>query len=152
MCGQPSSAPGSAVRDLYFLGNDETSERLYDVCTHSYPVEVTVREPSRTAEHDEPLPLACVPGAIPEGERADHFALIASLFRERVQHKSPLRDGYEYGFAASDFFDLARFVENERRCCPFLTFSLEVAAGGTVRLRLTGPAGTAEFLDAELHA
>ena len=47
-------------------------------------------------------------------------------------------------------FRSARFVANERRCCPFLTFTLELAPdGGPLWLRLTGPAGTRAFLEAE---
>jgi hypothetical protein len=96
------------------------------------------------------VPLACVAEAIPEGERAAHFALIARLFGERPRQKAALADGYEYQFDDEDFRDIARFVENERRCCPFLTFSIEVTPDSGVRLRLLGPPRTREFLDMEL--
>ena len=72
-------------------------------------------------------PLACVPGALP--------------------------DGYAYRFDADAFDDVARWVANERRCCPFLTFALELSPeGGPLWARLTGPEGTRAFLDAELPA
>lgn len=96
------------------------------------------------------IPLACVPGAIPEGERAAHFALIARLFRERLRQKAALPNGYDYRFDDEDFVDIARFVENERHCCPFLTFSIEIAPESGLGLRLVGPPGTREFLDVEL--
>jgi hypothetical protein len=47
--------------------------------------------------------------------------------------------------------ELARFLTNERRCCPFLSFDIAIASnGGPVWLHITGPEGTREFLAAEL--
>ncbi len=46
---------------------------------------------------------------------------------------------------------ISRFLSNERRCCPFLSFEVAIAPhGGPVWLRLTGPVGTREFLATEL--
>jgi len=99
---------------------------------------------------DTALPLACVPDAIPSADRPAHFALIERLFQE-VREKVVLDDGYAFRFDAGAFADVARFVENERLCCPFLTFRLEAQpAAGPLWLRLTGPEGTREFLDVEL--
>lgn len=100
-----------------------------------------------------PLPLACVADAIPASERPAHFALLARLFTEDVRERRDLpdgADGYAFRFHVRAFDDLARWIANERRCCPFLTFTLEVAPdGGPVWVRLAGPAGTRRFLDAE---
>lgn len=42
-------------------------------------------------------------------------------------------------------------VAVERQCCQFLKFELTAEPGlGTIRLRLSGPPGTAEFLAEEL--
>jgi hypothetical protein len=42
-------------------------------------------------------------------------------------------------------------VAVERQCCQFLKFELTAEPGlGAIRLRLSGPPGTAEFLAAEL--
>jgi hypothetical protein len=102
------------------------------------------------------IPLACVPGAIPPAERQAHVALAARLLAESVRERRALtggEDGYAYRFDADAFDDLARWIANERRCCPFLTFTLELApGGGPVWARLAGPAGTRELLDAELPA
>lgn len=99
---------------------------------------------------DAALPLACVPDAIPSADRPAHFALIGRLF-ENVREKVILDDGYAVRFDAAAFGDVARFVENERLCCPFLAFTLEVQpGGGPLWLRMTGPEGTREFLDVEL--
>jgi hypothetical protein len=92
--------------------------------------------------------MACVPEAIPPGERAAHAALIGRLLSGSLE-RTPLDDGYALRFPAESFADVARFVENERRCCPFLTFQVTVARG-EVALRLTGPSGTRTFLEAEL--
>jgi hypothetical protein len=101
-----------------------------------------------------PLPLACVPGAIPAAERGAHFALVTRLFTEDARERRPLADGaagYAFRFDARAFDDVARWITNERRCCPFLTFGVELSPdGGPLWLRLAGPAGTREFLDAEL--
>lgn len=97
------------------------------------------------------MPLACVPGAIAPEERAAHFGLIAHLFGTEVREKKDLANGYAFRFDAAAFEDIGRFVANERKCCPFIDFAIEVAAeGDVVWLRMTGPAGTRELLDAEL--
>ena len=107
-----------------------------------------------TATLTEPeTPLACVPGAIPADERAAHFALFERLFTTRARERIPLAAGYAWRFDADAFDDVARWIANERRCCPFLTFAIELApAGGPLVVVLTGPAGTRDFLDAELPA
>lgn len=97
------------------------------------------------------VPLACTPGAIPADERPAHFALARRLFAEVVRERRDLPDGLAFRFTADAFEQVARFVANERRCCPFLHFELSVEpADGPVWLRMTGPPGTREFLQAEL--
>ena len=98
-----------------------------------------------------PLPLACIPGAIPAGERRAHADRARRLFARAARERLPLADGYAYRFHAGALDELARWITNERRCCPFLAFTLEVTpADVAVWLRLTGPDGTHAFLDAEL--
>ena len=97
--------------------------------------------------------LACVHNAIAADERSAHFALIRHLFGELVQERADLSNGYAYRFHQEAYEQLARFVANERKCCLFLTFELEVGASlGPVWLRLTGPEGTQDVLRAELEA
>ena len=96
------------------------------------------------------LPLACVPGAIPQTERSAHFELLEQL-GTRAREKRDLTDGYAFCFDSGDFDDIARWIANERRCCPFLRFAIELEPDrGPIWVRLTGPAGTREFLDLEL--
>ena len=95
------------------------------------------------------IPLACVPGAIPQAEQAGHFELLARL-GSRSRDKREVPDGYAYRFDAGDFDDLARWIANERRCCPFLRFAIELEpSGGPIWVRLSGPTGTRAFLDLE---
>jgi hypothetical protein len=99
------------------------------------------------------IPLACVPGAIPAAERAAHFQLLTRLFTTSARERRDLPEGRAYRFEAESFDDLARWISRERRCCPFLTFALELTPDdGPIWLRLTGPEGTRAFLDAELPA
>ncbi|HEX7045155.1 MAG TPA: hypothetical protein VF203_11140 [Burkholderiales bacterium] len=95
--------------------------------------------------------LICVASAIPAAERAKHFALARELFHELAEERTDLPDGYAIRFPADAFDAVTRFVANERKCCPFLNFDLSIAAdGGPLWLRMTGPAGTREVVQAEL--
>ena len=45
---------------------------------------------------------------------------------------------------------LAEFIANERKCCPFLEFTLRIGPGDEpISLTLSGPEGTKEFLREE---
>ena len=104
----------------------------------------------QSAVHPE-MRVACVPGAIHPDERPAHFALAARLFGELAAERRRLPDGYAFRFDPEMLLDVARFVENERRCCPFVTFVIELGPrSGPLWLRLTGPEGTDAFLAAEL--
>ena len=96
-------------------------------------------------------PLACVPEGIPPADRPGHFALLDRLFGELSLDRVTSTDGYSYLFDPSAFELIASFVKNERKCCPFLNFMIEVRApDAPIWLRLTGPEGTRDFLDLEL--
>lgn len=100
---------------------------------------------------DGAAPLACDPAGIPAEARPAHFALARRLFAEDARERREWMEGYAFRFGAEALEDLGRFVANERRCCPFLDFEVAAAAGmGSVWLRITGPAGTRAFLDAEM--
>lgn len=97
------------------------------------------------------FPLACVADAIAPAERSAHFALLARMFateaRERRQHP----DGYAFRFDGNAWADLSRWIDNERRCCPFLRFDLEILPEEeAIWVRLSGPPGVHAFLDSEL--
>ena len=66
--------------------------------------------------------------------------------------RQELPNGYAFQFDASALEVVTRFVENERKWYPFMTFELEISPGsGPLSLRMTGPEGTRAVLDAELN-
>jgi hypothetical protein len=101
---------------------------------------------------NDPSPqLACVPGAIPMTKRLQHFALARTLLNRQATGRTDLLDGYAFRFEADKLLELAQFIDNERKCCPFTTFELSVAPeAGPIWLRMTGPDGTRAVLQAEL--
>ncbi|HWM68262.1 MAG TPA: hypothetical protein VNO35_16850 [Steroidobacteraceae bacterium] len=104
-----------------------------------------------TCETNPGTALACVPSAIPATERTSHFALARELFTQLAQERTELPDGYAVQFRADAYEAVARFVANERKCCPFMNFEFSIAReSGPIWLRMTGPAGTREVLQAEL--
>ncbi len=93
------------------------------------------------------IPIACELTAIPASEREQHSATSGQIFRA-AQEVVELPDGYAFHFNNEPgmFMTLASFVENERLCCPFFRFVLEVEPdGGPLWLHLTGGEGVKEF-------
>lgn len=96
--------------------------------------------------------LICIPDAILRSERAAHFELGRRLFTELAEERTDLTTGIALRFSSGVLPLVTRFVENERKCCPFLQVEIEIAAGdGPLWLRLTGPQGTRELIEAELE-
>jgi hypothetical protein len=99
----------------------------------------------------ESIGLVCVPSAIPAAQRARHFVLARELLNKQAAERADLPDGYAFRFAVDKLVELARFIDNESKCCPFVTFDLQIAPGsGPTWLKITGPEGTREVLEAEL--
>ena len=64
-----------------------------------------------------------------------------------------LRGGYLFEFEASSerLHQLAELIDAERRCCPFLTFVLQVPAHkNALILKIKGPEGAKQLIRAEL--
>jgi hypothetical protein len=96
-------------------------------------------------------PFACDMTAIPAEQRIAHHALIRRLMTEVVEEIIDLEDGLAFRFPEHEFDAVTEFVGRERLCCPFLTFTLEVAADrGPLHLRLTGAEDVKAFIRAEL--
>src|SRR5258707_1576868 len=105
---------------------------------------------STTPSHSE-LPLACHPQGIPTDKRERHGMTAMSLFAA-VQEMQALPNGYTFRLPTTSALMLsaAEYVTNERLCCPFFNFALEIEAnGGSFWLRLTGGEGVKEFIEAE---
>jgi hypothetical protein len=102
----------------------------------------------------EETPFACDMTAIAPEQRGAHVATIEKLFRA-VQSSRELPDGYAFELQnESDILvTAASFIVNERLCCPFFDFALEIEReGGPVWLRLTGREGVKPFIMAEVGA
>ena len=98
-------------------------------------------------DRNEPI-LACDLTAIPADVREEHVVNAPQLFAT-AQEVRELADGFAIRFDndAGKFMSIARFIENERRCCPFFRFSVDVEpSGGPIWLRLTGGEGVKELL------
>jgi hypothetical protein len=73
------------------------------------------------------------------------------LFGEAALAREAVADGFEFVFQASELEEVARFVALERTCCPFLSFTMEVTEGDDrLRLRIHGPPGSREVIEAEI--
>ncbi|MEP6896842.1 MAG: hypothetical protein ABI986_14655 [Chloroflexota bacterium] len=96
--------------------------------------------------------LACDLTAIPASEREEHIVTAPQLI-QTAQEVRELPDGYALRFLnePGKFLALAKYIENERLCCPFFNFGLDLEPnGGALWLRLTGAEGVKELLKATL--
>jgi hypothetical protein len=89
---------------------------------------------------DPKVPIACDLGAIEPAQRAAHLARVTRLFGELPLEVEERPDGLAFRFAPEHYNVVADVVAQERHCCPFFRFVLDVApAHGPVWLRVTGP-------------
>ncbi len=96
--------------------------------------------------------FACDISAIPASQRGAHHALTRRLVTQAAREIRELADGIAFCFPAEEYAAVSRFVAQERLCCPFLSFTIDVAPErGPVWLRLTGPEGVKDFIRAELQ-
>lgn len=113
------------------------------------------RHNSRGAEMQRPelerrtdLPVACSLGSADLARRAEELRTGVLAAATRVER---LSNGVRFSFAESrDLISrLAPIIDAERRCCPFLRFDVVAEPNlGEVVLDITGPEGTAGFLEA----
>jgi len=97
------------------------------------------------------LPLACDLQAIAKHQRAAHEERAVRLISDAVLERQELPNGYTFRYNADDYNELVAFTGNERLCCPFFHFTLEVSpAKGPVWLRITGGQGGKESFGAVL--
>jgi len=97
---------------------------------------------------DQKIPIACNLEALPDIE-AHHQT--GQELMSQAQQIVAMDDGYEIEFPMATLQLAARFVDGERRCCPFLDFKLLVPPGAqTLRLQVDGSAEIKTFLQSEL--
>ena len=92
------------------------------------------------------IPIAC---SLSDPERRERGATVLASFRAHVRRIEPRPEGYVVELEPTDEAIAAAtaMIVAERACCPFLRFDLAVdAPAKSVRLVLSGPPGTREFL------
>lgn len=95
--------------------------------------------------------LACDLTAIAPEQRIDHQRLAHDLLTHAAAETRELADGYAFCFPAERYGEVTAFIANERLCCPFFRFGLEVTPErGPIWLRITGREGVKAVLQAEL--
>lgn len=100
----------------------------------------------------ENYPLACQMNSLTESEREARKDLLYKLVSSLLERKK-IPDGLLFQLRYTDkvWFAVSEFVTLEKRCCPFLNFKLDLISDSSdFTLRIDGPTGTSEFLEAEL--
>jgi hypothetical protein len=98
-----------------------------------------------------PFLFFCDMTALSPEERSAHQERSAQLFGGLVRETRELADGFAYRFDGEQYPLLAAFITDERKCCPFFTFRLEVAPEqGPIWLQLTARGDVKPFLIEEL--
>lgn len=93
---------------------------------------------------DRPIACTLTPGEL----RSGRTGLLPGL-AELADRQLPLPNGVRLEFAptAATLRRIGEVVARERRCCGFLDFRVRTGGiPGGLRLDVTGPAGTREFL------
>ena len=96
-------------------------------------------------------PLVCNMSVFTPVQRDSHIQSTTQLV-QAIQRVQEVENGYEFTFPNEKEFisKIAEFISNERLCCPFLEFTLNVNSNSEpISLSLIGPLGTQEFLRAE---
>jgi hypothetical protein len=84
-------------------------------------------------------------------QRESHIRRTTELIRA-IQSVQEVENGYELRFPNETEFitKIAEFISNERLCCPFLNFTLNVAPDNEpLSFTLSGSLGAQEFLRLE---
>ena len=90
--------------------------------------------------------MAC---SLSDLELHEREATLLAQFRSAVIETEELPDGYAFRVPGDRkwIVIMAKMIVAERECCPFLTFEFVAQPSmGPVIIRVTGPAGTKDFL------
>src|SRR4051812_39784077 len=97
--------------------------------------------------HD--IPIACDLTPLEPPVRATDVEAATQLLCSAAE-VAELADGYAFRYRADQYDQVTQFIANERRCCPFFSFVLEVTpAQGPVWLRITGNQAVKAFIQGE---
>ena len=106
-----------------------------------------------TKQYTDETAFACDLTAL-DAKQRERYQQVREQLHKSIQAVREVTHGYALQFSAENsiLVLLAEFISLEGRCCPFLEFALEVESKhGPAWLRLTGPAGVQEFLQAEME-
>lgn len=101
---------------------------------------------------DQAALFVCDMNAIAPANRQRHINIARELF-QAAQAIRELPNGYAFRLPDETplVMKAAEFIANERLCCPFFGFMLEIEpSGGPLWLHLTGPEGVKPFIRAEI--
>lgn len=88
-----------------------------------------------------------------DAERSARKELVLTKLKKSILEKQELDSGYAFRFPGNDQMldELTSFIKSERKCCSFFVFGLFVNNNeNEIWLKLTGPEGTKEFINANL--
>jgi hypothetical protein len=108
-----------------------------------------------TATPNKTVVFACNMKAMSPEERKRQTEILSPGLRSSKLSSKELSDGYEFQFPsdAKTYQMLAEWIGNERLCCPFFDFDLRVGdASAPMSLKISGPKGVKQFIQAELAA
>ena len=97
--------------------------------------------------------FACDLFALSKAERKQH-AVIGGQVAQAVQVVQELPHGFalHYRLDGPIWKLLTEWIDLESRCCPFLSFTVQLVPQRSLVLQLTGPEGVKAFLIEELRA
>jgi hypothetical protein len=94
------------------------------------------------------LPIACDSTAFGSSEAFTAHMTEGRRLLSLATERRELTDGWALRLPGDDatLLACAHWILGERRCCPFLTLTLESRPEGEMWMRITGPKGTKEVL------
>lgn len=104
-----------------------------------------------TQHQQEPV-LACAMDAVPREMRTEHEASIRRIVTSILEvHELPTGYALRLPNENKTLYDCITFISNERLCCPFFHFALEVEPEqGPIWLRLTATSDIKPIIQSEL--
>jgi len=97
------------------------------------------------------IAFACDLFALSIPQRKQHAALVAQL-AQVVEDVQELPNGYVFHYPSDTtvWAALTEWIDLECQCCPFLSFTVQLAPHTPLSLQLTGSDGVKPFLKEEL--
>ena len=96
--------------------------------------------------------LACNPNAIEASQREQHVNTSRQVFAAALERQE-LPNGYAFRLSEkhTTLLQVAEYLTNDRRCCPFFHYTLSIEPDATaVWLAISGPDGVKEGILASL--